>query len=208
MQKKDAFYQNKSHFTEEPMVHLLPHWNFRGLEGNEITVFAYTNAEELELFLNEKSLGRRTIEKYGHGEWSVSYQPGKLRVVAYNGGVEVASDERVTSGNAYRLVLRQDNADVRANGEDIAILTCSVLDKDGLEVYDASPTVSFSSGDGCSIYSTGSDISEHDTIFKTVRRMRAGKISVAVKLGTKAEGLKVFATSEGLLSASLNIKTK
>ena len=63
LQKKDAFYQNKSHFTDEPMVHLLPHWNFEGLEGNEITVFAYTNAEELGLFLNGESLGRKEIEK-------------------------------------------------------------------------------------------------------------------------------------------------
>ena len=208
MQKKDAFYQNKSHFTDEPMVHLLPHWNWRGLEGNNITVFAYTNAQELELFLNGESLGRKAIEKYGHGEWQVDYEPGELKVVAYNNGIEVASDKRVTSGDAYKLVLTQDTMDVKANGEDIAILTCSVLDKEGNEVYDASPSVSFSSGDGCRIYSTGSDVSEHDTIFKTVRRMRAGRISVAVKLTGNTDDLRVFATSDGLLSACLMVKVK
>ena len=208
MQKKDAFYQNKSHFTDEPMVHLLPHWNFKGLEGEEIIVFAYTNTEELELFLNGKSLGRKAIEKYGHGEWKVAYAPGRLEAVAYNGGKEVARDTRVTSGDAYRLVLTQDTYDVEANGEDIAILTCSVVDKDGNEVYDASPTVSFSSGDDCRIYSTGSDVSEHDTIFKTVRRMRAGRISVAVKLSEKTDDLRVFATSDRLLSACVTVKVK
>ena len=208
MQKKDAFYQNKSHFTDEPMVHLLPHWNFKGLEGNEITVFAYTNVEELELFLNGESLGRRSVEKYGHGEWKVSYTPGKLEVVAYKNGKEVARDTRITSGKAHRLVLTQDNTDVKANGEDIAILTCSVVDENGLPVYDAEPTVSFSSGNDCRIYSTGSDISEHDTIFKTVRRMRAGRISVAVKMTEKSDDLRVFATCDGLLSACITVKVK
>jgi beta-galactosidase len=208
MQKKDAFYQNKSHFTDEPMVHLLPHWNFKGLEGNEITVFAYTNVEELELFLNGESLGRRSVEKYGHGEWKVAYTPGKLEVVAYKNGKEVARDTRITSGKAHRLVLTQDNTDVKANGEDIAILTCSVVDENGLPVYDAEPTVSFSSGNDCRIYSTGSDISEHDTIFKTVRRMRAGRISVAVKMTEKSDDLRVFATCDGLLSACITVKVK
>ena len=208
MQKKDAFYQNRSHFSDEPMVHLLPHWNWTGLEGNEITVYAYTNAEKLELFLNGESLGIKPIEKYGHGEWKVAYAPGKLEVVAYNGDKEVARDTRVTSGKAHRLVLMQDTCDVEANGEDIAILTCSVVDENGLPVYDAEPTVSFSSGNDCRIYSTGSDISEHDTIFKTVRRMRAGRISVAVKLSEGTDDTRVFATADGLLSACLAVKVK
>jgi len=208
MQKKDAFYQNRSHFTSEPMVHLLPHWNWKGFEGSEITVFAYTNAEELELFLNGKSLGRQKIEKYGHGEWKVIYEEGRLEAVAYNGGKEVARDIRNTSKSAYRLVLTQDTLDVEATGKDIAILTCSVADEDGNEVYDASPIVSFSSGKDCRIYSTGSDVSEHDTIFKTERRMRAGRISVAVKLSEKSDDLRVFATSDRLLSACITIKVK
>ena len=71
LQKKGAFYQNKSHWTKEPMAHIVPHWNFKGLEGEEIPVTVYTNCEELELFLNGRSLGKKEIEKYGHGEWSV-----------------------------------------------------------------------------------------------------------------------------------------
>ena len=128
--------------------------------------------------------------------------------MAYNDGKEVARDARVTSKAAHRLVLTQDTYDVEANGKDIAILTCSVVDEDGNEVYDASPTVSFSSGKDCRIYSTGSDISEHDTIFKTDRRMRAGKISVAVKLTERAEDLRVYATSDGLLSSCISVKVK
>lgn len=207
MQKKDAFYQNVSLWTDKPMVHLLPHWNFRGLENEQIKVWAYTNTEKLELFLNGRSCGVRNIEKYGHGEWTVAYEPGTLEVKAYNGGVEVASDKRVTSGEPARLVLTQDTADICANGEDIAILSCYAVDADGNEVYDAECEVSFSSSGDCSVYSTGSDISEHDTLFKPVRRMRAGRIGVAVKLGTDGSKMKVYASSKGLPIAVLELKT-
>ena len=124
MQKKDAFWQNRSHWTSEPMVHLLPHWNWNGLEGEIIRVCAYTNTEQLELFLNGKSLGLRKIEKYGHGEWQVEYEAGRLEVIAYDGDRIVARDERITSKKASRLMLKLDTEDVKANGEDIAIFTC------------------------------------------------------------------------------------
>ena len=208
MQPKDAFYQNKSHFTEEPMVHLLPHWNFRGMEGEPITVFAYTNADEAELLLNGVSLGRKQIEKFGHGEWVVEYTPGTLEVIAYKDNKIVASDKKVTSGKAARLVLTQNTFDVSANGQDIALVTCSVEDEAGNPVPDAAVTVSFSTGGDCKVYSTGSDISEHDTVFKNVRRMRAGTVTVAVKLGENPEDLRLYATSDGLSSALLRLKVK
>ena len=208
MQPKDAFYQNKSHFTTAPMVHLLPHWNFRGMEGETIKVFAYTNTDEVELFLNGASLGRKQIEAYGHGEWNVVYEPGCLEVIAYQNGTAVASDKRITSGPSARLVLTQDTKDVAANGEDIALVTCSVADEQGNPVPDAAPTVTFSCAGDCRVYSTGSDISEHDTIFKNVRRMRAGTVTVAVKLGEAAGGLRLFATADGLASAVLTLNVK
>ena len=150
-------------------MHLLPHWNWRGREGEIIRVLAYTNAERLELFLNGVSQGEREIEKYGHGEWEVPYEAGELRVIAYRGGTIVAEDVRVTSKDARRLALRLENEDVRANGEDIAIFTCYVTDEDGNEVYDATPTVSFSTDHSGEIYSTGSDIIDHSSIFLPVR---------------------------------------
>ena len=78
LQKKGAFYQNQSHWTDAPMVHIVPHWNFKGMEGQEIPVTVYTNCDTLELFLNGESLGKKSIEKYGHGEWNVPYIPGAL----------------------------------------------------------------------------------------------------------------------------------
>lgn len=208
MQKKDAFWQNKSHWTNEPMVHLLPHWNWSGFEGEKIKVWAYTNVNELELFLNGKSLGKREVEKYGHAEWDVEFKSGKLEVIAYDGENIVARDERITSETASRLMLKLDTEDVMANGRDIALFTCYAVDKDGNEVYDATPTVTFSTNNLGQIYSTGSDITDHSSIFLSTRKMRSGRISVAVKLGTKAGELKLYAQSANLKSAVLTVDIK
>ena len=104
------------------MAHIVPHWNFKGLEGKEIPVTVYTNCEELELFLNGKTLGKQQIEKYGHGEWSVEYTAGTLEVKGYIGGNEVCGDKRVTTGRPVALRLIKDN-DFTANGSDIALFT-------------------------------------------------------------------------------------
>ena len=205
LQKKDAFYQNCSHWTTEPMVHLLPHWNFEGMEGQTIKVFAYTNAPKLELFLNGRSLGIQEIERHGHGEWYVPYERGTLEVLAYDGDRVVARDVKITAAAPKKLMLTLDSTDVRANGEDIAIVSCYTVDENGNEVPTATPEVSFFANALGRIYSTGSDISDHSSLFLSSRKMRAGRIGVAVKLGRTAGKLKVYAESAGLESAVLEI---
>lgn len=207
LQKKDAFYQNQSHWIEDrPIVHIMPHWNFAGMEGEKINVRAYTNCDELELIVNGKSFGKKQIEKYGHADWNVEYVPGKIEVLAYNKGKLVASDFRETSGKSEKLVLRLDNALKTANGRDIAIVTCYCVDKNGRVVYDAAPYIHFDTNElGC-IVGTGSDISDHTSVTLPDRKMRAGIASAAVKVGHKAGMLKVYARSEGLISAVLSIK--
>lgn len=180
LQKKGAFYQNKSHWTKEPMAHIVPHWNFKGLEGEEIPVTVYTNCEELELFLNGRSLGKKEIEKYGHGEWSVKYCPGTLEVKGYIGGKEVCCDKRITTGKPAALKLTQDN-DFTANGSDIALFTCQCVDENGLTVPDAAEYVRFSVSAPAKIIGTGSDICDHNNVADTERKMYMGKIRIAVK---------------------------
>lgn len=208
LQKKDAFYQNRAYWTDEPMVHLLPHWNWRGMEGQPIKVFAYSNVPTLELFLDGESLGVCEVQGYGHGEWSVPFKAGKLEVVAYKNGEVVARDVRITSGAAKRLVLTLDSKDIKANGSDIAIVTCFVVDENGNEVYDAAPEVTFSTNELGKIYSTGSDISDHSSLFRSTRKMRAGRISVAVKTTEKEGDLQLYAYGNGLESAVLTIPLK
>jgi beta-galactosidase len=204
LQKKDAFYQNQSHWSDQPMVHLLPHWNFRGREGEPIRVFAYTNQPEAELFLNGVSMGKVEIERFGHGEWSVPYAAGKLEVRAGKNGEVLATDVRVTTGKAASLKLILDTEDVRCG--DTAIVTCVVLDENGNEVPDACPTVSFMAGGAAKVYSTGGAVNDHVSIFSPDRKMWMGRVGVALKLAAESGTCKVYATSEGLTSASLTFE--
>ena len=209
LQKKDAFYQNQSHWIEDrPIVHLLPHWNFVGLEGEIIKIWAYTNCEELELFLNGKSLGKKAIEKYGHGEWEVPYEPGTIKVKALKGGKVVCFEEKTTTGKAVKLNFKLDNKIEIANGKDIAIITCYCTDEEGREVPDATPFVNFNSNRLGSIVGTGSDNADHNPVYETGRKMYAGRITVAVKVGNATGDLKVYANSENLDSAVITIPLK
>lgn len=198
LQKKSAFYLNKSYWTDEPLVHIVPHWNFKGLESQEIFVPVYTNCDELELFLNGKSLGKKQIEKYSWGEWSVLYEAGELLCIGYKCGIKVCEDRRITTGKPVAFKLTLEN-EFEANGNDLALFTCECIDKDGLVVPDAEEFVKFSVGAedivseenyefvkaqvglNAVIVGTGSDNTDHSNVKNTERQMYMGKITVAVK---------------------------
>jgi beta-galactosidase len=147
---KDRYYLYQSVWTKKPMVHILPHWNWAGMEGKPIPVIAYTNADEVELFLNGKSLGRK--KRFGEPVelpvgtsasadhkfqskyrlmWQVPYEPGVLKAVAYQGGKPVATQETKTAGAPARVILAADRRTIAADGEDLAFVTVRVEDKDG-----------------------------------------------------------------------------
>ncbi len=205
LQPKDAYYQNMSHWTGAPMIHLLPHWNLPGREGEEIQVWAYTNCAEAELFLNGVSQGRQSIEEYGHGCWTVPYTPGEIRAIGYLDGKEVAEDQRQTTGAPVSLHLRLEDGDLRADGQDMAILTCWCEDAEGRFVPDASPMVHFNTNDLGVIVGTGSDVCDHTPVPSRDRKMRAGLISVAVRCGKTPGTLRVYANSPGLKAVRLDI---
>ena len=206
LQKKGAFYQNKSHWTNEPMVHIVPHWNFKGLEGEEVLVTVYTNCDELELFLNRKSCGRKQIEKYGHGEWNVPYEAGELEVFGYRNGKIVTEDKRTTTGNAVSLRLTLCN-EFEANGRDLALFTCECLDENGNVVPDASEYVNFSVNAPAKIIGTGSDNCDHNNVANNERKMFMGKILVAVKPVKDQKTIKLTAMSVncGVTSAKITL---
>lgn len=204
LQKKGAFYQNKSHWTDEPMVHIVPHWNFKGLEGQEILVTVYTNCDELELFLNGESFGKKAIEKYGHGEWNVPYSKGTLEVKGYRNGELVAIDTRVTTGAPEKLKLTPDN-DFTANGRDIALFTCECVDSEGRTVPDAAEFVEFSAATPATIVGTGSDNCDHNNVTNAQRQMYMGKIRIAVKVSKGQKCLELAAFSKNCGSTSIKI---
>lgn len=201
-QKKDAFYQNLAHWSEEPMLHLMPHWNFQGMDGHPIAVWAYTNAERVELFLNGKSMGACEIEKNGHGEWSVPYETGRIDAYAYIGDRLVAKDSRITTGKPCKLMLKQET---EARTGDTVLVSCYVVDKDGNEVPDASVTVDFSAGGAARIIATGADVTDHNSVKLPTRKMWMGRITVALKIDDMSNVATLFAHAENLESAVIYI---
>ena len=169
-------------------------------------VVAYTNCESLELYLNGKSLGKQDIEKYGHGEWSVPYESGELRVDAFKNGVLVATDKQVTTGAPVALKLSLNNKVSKANGRDVAIVTCYCVDSEGREVPTAAPFVRFHCNTLGKILGTGSDVCDHVPVTEPSRQMRAGRIGIALMVGKTAGELKLYAETEHLKSAVLTIK--
>jgi beta-galactosidase len=126
--KDDAWYL-RSWWTTEPILHLLPHWNWPGREGQPIEVWAYSNADEVELFLNKKSLGRKAMPRNSHLMWRVPYAPGTLEAVGYKAGKKALTDVVRTTGPAASLQLSADQNTLRANREDISVITVRVKDK-------------------------------------------------------------------------------
>ena len=190
------------------MIHLLPHWNQRGAEGRRIPVWIYSNCEEAELFLNGQSLGRRRLMPFVHEEWQVPFEAGKISAVGYIRGEKAAEDIRETTGRAAALKLIVNSAGDRADGRDVARLTCAAVDAVGREVPDATPTVSFAVNHLGKILGTGSDVCDHIPVCDPVRRMWAGRAAVCIGVGREPGIMTVTASSPGLGTAYLDIELK
>ena len=140
---KDNFWYYKSWWQDQPVLHLLPHWNWPGREGQEIEVDALSNCDEVELFLNGQSLGRQTMERDSRLKWKVNYAPGTVSAKGYKAGQVVAEAKVETTGSAERVQLVPDRPTIDANGEDVSIITVAVADAQGRVVPVAGNLVNF-----------------------------------------------------------------
>jgi beta-galactosidase len=140
---KDYFYYYKAWWRKEPSLHLFPHWNWTGKEGQEISVWAYSNLEAVELFVNGKSLGRQAVPHLGHVQWKVPYAPGVIEARGYKGEKVVLVEKRETSGPAARLRLTADRAQINADGEDVALVKVEAFDRQGRPVPTANNKLAF-----------------------------------------------------------------
>ncbi|MBN1781006.1 DUF4982 domain-containing protein [bacterium] len=140
---KDPAYYLKAWWTEEPVLDITPHWTWPGSEGDSIAVWVQSNCEEVGLFLNGKNLGRKTMEKYGHLEWSVPYEPGILLAEGYGDGERIITYQMKTAGKPAELEMATCG-DLSADGEDVSVITVRVLDSEGKFVPTANVPVSFS----------------------------------------------------------------
>jgi beta-galactosidase len=160
---KDSFYYLKSWWVNEPMVHVFPHWNWPGKEGQEITVNVNSNCEEVELFLNQRSLGRKTMERNSHLEWKVNYEPGTVVARGFSSGRETASDKVETTGASAAIELAPHRPVIRADAEDVAVVTIKANDAQGRFVPTASNEITFEiSGPGRIIGVGNGDPASHE----------------------------------------------
>ena len=139
---KDNVFYLKSWWGNEPVLHLLPHWNWSGMEGKEIDVWAYSNCDEVELFLNKKSLGKKKMEQNGHLEWKVKYEPGTLKAVGFKNGKKVLTEIQKTTGQPENIKLSIDKENLP--NSNVVVVTADLTDKTGLHVPTANDEITFS----------------------------------------------------------------
>lgn len=160
---KDNFYYYQSWWTTNTVLHLLPHWNWPGKEGQEIRVDALSNYEEVELFLNGESLGKQTMKRNSKLSWQVKYAPGTLSAKGFNGGKVVAEQKIETTGEPASVQLTPNRSTINADGEDVSVITVSVTDAQGRIVPVASNMIHFSVSGAGKILGVGNgDPSSHE----------------------------------------------
>ena len=149
---KDNFYYYKAWWGTEPVLHLFPHWNWGGREGEPIAVWVHSNLDSVELFLNGKSLGSKKVERLTHLEWSVKYEPGALEARGTKDGKVLLVEKRETTGDPVAIRLTTDRTEINADAEDVAVLKVEVLDKESRSIPTAANLISFKvTGEGALI---------------------------------------------------------
>ena len=226
---KDRYYLYQSQWTQKPMVHLLPHWNWAGREGQNIPVMAYSNAEEVELFLNGESLGRKKrfsdlwempvgqnvsadgkfLTRYRR-IWQVPYQPGVLKAVAYQDGKQVAVEQVATAGPPAKLRLTPDRTAIHADGDDLSFITVRVEDKDGNLCPLADNLVHFEVGGAGTIRAVDNGNAASEEPFQAGHRKAFNGLALLIvqsKAGL-AGRIRVTARAEGLAAGVAEVASK
>jgi beta-galactosidase len=230
--KKDGFYFYQSQWTEKPMLHLSPHWNWKGKEGEVIPVTCYTNCDTVELFLNGKSLGVKGYEfprlgmegKYGnlpararalrttsdlHLSWDVPYIAGTLKAVATKDGKIVDTAEVSTTGEPVAISLSADRAALGANRRDVAHITVEIRDEQGRAVPTADNEIVFEVlGEAKLIGVDNGDPLSHEDFKGNRRKCFNGLCLAIVQATARAGNIKITASSPSLRSDSLTILTR
>lgn len=215
---KDRYYLYRSVWNKEAeTLHILPHWNWEGREGEKTPVFVYTNYPSAELFINGKSYGRQTKHKNGTVEnryrlmWhDAVYQPGEVRVVAYDEqGNPVAEKTVRTAGKPHHIELVTDRSSLQADGKDLAYVTLRIVDKDGNLCPNDGRLVSFKvKGAGKYRASANGDPTCLDLFHKPEMHAFGGMLTVIVQSGEKTGEIELQATAKGIKTGAIRIPVK
>ncbi|WP_111682288.1 DUF4982 domain-containing protein [Winogradskyella tangerina] len=213
---KDRYYLYRSRWnTEDETLHILPHWNWEGREGENTPVFVYTSYNSAELFLNGKSLG---IQKKNNSSnqnryrlmWmDVPYEPGTLKVIAFDeNGNPAAEKEIKTSGKPHQIVLDSDLETINANGEDLAFVTVSVVDKNGVPCPTATNQLNFEvKGEGTFRAACNGDATSLELFHLPTMKLFSGKLVVLVQSTEKPGKIKLKVSGKNLKSETIEITT-
>lgn len=215
---KDRYYVYRSVWNKEAeTLHILPHWNWEGREGEKTPVFVYTNYPSAELFINGKSYGRQTKHKNGTVEnryrlmWhDAVYQPGEVRVVAYDEqGNPVAEKTVRTAGKPHHIELVTGRSSLQADGKDLAYVTLRIVDKDGNLCPNDGRLVSFKvKGAGKYRASANGDPTCLDLFHKPEMHAFGGMLTVIVQSGEKTGEIELQATAKGIKTGTIRIPVK
>ena len=215
---KDRYYLYRSVWNKEAeTLHILPHWNWEGREGEKTPVFVYTNYPSAELFINGKSYGRQTKHKNGTVEnryrlmWhDAVYQPGEVRVVAYDEqGNPVAEKTVRTAGKPHHIELVTGRSSLQADGKDLAYVTLRIVDKDGNLCPNDGRLVSFKvKGAGKYRASANGDPTCLDLFHKPEMHAFGGMLTVIVQSGEKTGEIELQATAKGIKTGTIRIPVK
>jgi len=139
---KDNVFYLKSWWGKEPVLHIMPHWNWSGMEGAAIDVWVHSNCDEVELYLNKKSLGKKKMQQNSHLEWKVNYAPGTLEAIGYKNGKKILTEIQKTTGKGENIKLSLDKENVLKGN--VAVVTVELTDKNGLHVPTTNDEITFS----------------------------------------------------------------
>ena len=215
---KDRYYLYKSHWKpDEATVHILPHWNWEGMEGKNIPVFVYTNSNCAELFLNGKSLGKKckkpkspnSVERDRLMWEKVIYKPGEIKAIAYKEGVKIGAATVKTAGEPYVLALTADRKNLQANGQDLSYLLIEALDKEGNPCPLANNRVKIKLTGPANIAGVGNGNPQSLHPFQSDNiELFFGKAMLIVQSGYNKGDVKVTVSSEGLRGEKVTLQVR
>ncbi|GAA4230321.1 beta-galactosidase GalB [Postechiella marina] len=208
---KDGYYFYQSQWSEKPMVHIFPHWNLDGMEGKEVTVYAYTNGDEVELFQDGKSLGKQknNLNDVEYQQWQVVYKPGELKAISYKNGKQIAEDVVKTAGKPAKIDVFVRRKTLKADGEDLSYIECTILDKDGNVVPKADNLIQFKVEGEAKIIGVGNGDNFSHTSFQAKERKAFNSKCLAIIQTSENIGDITFtASSQGLETTVVSFKTE
>jgi beta-galactosidase len=210
---KDYFFYYKAWWGREPSLHVFPHWNWEGREGEEIAVWVYSNLEEVELLVNGVSAGVKKVPHLSHVEWKVKYEPGAIEARGSKDGKVVLTEKRETTGAAATIRVTADRSMIQADGEDLALLKVEALDSVGRLVPTADDLIEFKITGPGAIIGVGNGDPNCQESDKEPRRSLFNGLAQVIVQASKSPGQIAIAASsskEGphLQSGSVTITTE